>query len=62
MKLIHGAYLYLTRFLRSSTLLLPAQTKKDTYSGVFNICPATSYSRGRKPPTTIGAKELNGRV
>jgi hypothetical protein len=53
---------HLTLLLRSSTLLLPAHNKKDTYSGVFSICPATSYSHGRKPPTTIGAKELNDRV
>ena len=26
------------------------------------MCEATSYSRRGKPPTTIGAKELNFRV
>ena len=36
--------------------------KKDTFLGVFLICLATSYSHRGKPPTTIGAKELNDRV
>ena len=28
----------------------------------FSDCPATSYSHRGKPPTTIGAEELNFRV
>jgi hypothetical protein len=47
-----GAYLHillikhLTLLLRSSTLLLPAHNKKDTYSGVFTVA--------RQRPTLAG--------
>ena len=36
--------------------------KKHSPIGLCFICLATSYSRRGKPPTTIGAKELNDRV
>jgi hypothetical protein len=39
--------------------------KKKAVTGIGNDffwCPATSYSHRGRPPTTIGAKELNFRV
>ncbi len=38
------------------------QTKKHPINGMLFKCLATSYSHRGKPPTTIGAKELNVRV
>ena len=36
--------------------------KATDFSAAFSYCEATSYSHRGKPPTTIGAKELNFRV
>ena len=36
--------------------------KKTTDCSVVHLCEATSYSHRGKPPTTIGAVELNFRV
>ncbi|KKI84704.1 hypothetical protein CAY60_020505 [Shouchella clausii] len=55
MKLIHGAYLYLTLLLRSSPLLLPAHNKKDTSSGVL-LLPGNVLAPGLFPTGKWGMK------
>lgn len=55
MKLIHGAYLYLTRLLRSSPLLLVPITKKDTSSGVL-LLPSNVLAPGLFPTGEWGMK------
>ena len=49
-------------YLRSNYKLNLHVHKKTTEFSVVFICLATSYSHRGKPPTTIGAKELNFRV
>ena len=50
------------RYELSSGVLLNERKKKNHLSVILFWCLATSYSHRGKPPTTIGAKELNFRV
>ncbi|MCG3086973.1 hypothetical protein, partial [Sporosarcina cyprini] len=54
--------MFLTRSLGIPYGIQLIKTQKKPSPKGDGLCPATSYSHRGKPPTTIGAEELNFRV